>query len=71
MVPGVSDDWKVIIGVSTISLRRYMPRPAGLIDIEARSAPSEVNAPPSAIERAVPSACGRDSCAISPASTPS
>ena len=45
-MPGVSDDWKVIIGVSAISLRRYMPSPAGLIDIEAKSAPSEVKAPP-------------------------
>lgn len=70
-MPGVSDDWKVIIGVSAISLRRYMSSPAGLIDIEAKSAPSEVKAPPSAIERAVPNACGCDICAISPANTPS
>ena len=35
----------------------YMPKPAGLIAIEARSAPSEVNAPPNAALRAVPNSC--------------
>ena len=33
---------------------RYMPRPAGLIDIDERSAPSEVKAPAMAMARAVP-----------------
>lgn len=41
-------------GVSEISLRRYMPSPAGLSDIDDKSAPSEVKAPPIPITRAVP-----------------
>ena len=56
------------IGVSEISLRRYMPRPAGLIDMADMSAPSEVKAPPSAMARAVPKFAGRDSEAKSSAS---
>lgn len=45
---------KDIIGVIEMSLCRYMPRPAGLIDIDERSAPSDVKAPAIAIARAVP-----------------
>jgi hypothetical protein len=44
----------VISGVIEISLRRYMPSPAGLMAIDERSAPSEVKAPAIAIERALP-----------------
>ena len=52
-------------GVSENSLRRYMPNPAGLIDIDERSAPSEVKAPPIPITRAVPNGCDRESAAKS------
>ncbi len=45
---------RVTRGVIERSLWRYMPRPAGLIDIDERSAPSDVKAPAMAIERAVP-----------------
>ena len=45
---------KDIIGVIEMSPWRYMPRPAGLIDIDERSAPSEVKAPAMAMARAVP-----------------
>lgn len=45
------------IGVKVISFVRYMPSPAGFIDIDAMSPPSEVSAPPMAIERAVPKLC--------------
>ena len=46
--------WKPIKGENEKSLERYIPRPAGLIPIDAISAPSEVNAPAIDIERAVP-----------------
>ena len=52
-------------GVSEISLRRYMPSPAGLSDIDDKSAPSEVKAPPIPITRAVPKTCVCESCARS------
>ena len=44
----------LIMGEKLISLWRYIPKPAGLIPIDEASAPSEVNAPAIAIERAVP-----------------
>ena len=52
-------------GVSENSLRRNIPNPAGLIDIDERSAPSEVKAPPIPITRAVPNGCDRESAAKS------
>ena len=58
---------KDIIGVIEMSLWRYIPSPAGLIDIDERSAPSDVNAPAMAMARAVPKlnwVC--DNSAISP-----
>ena len=60
-----NNQFKMTIGVSAISLRRYMPNPAGLIDIDERSAPSEVKAPPIPITRAVPNGCDRESAAKS------
>ena len=46
--------WKLSMGVIEMSLWRYIPRPAGLMPIEAMSPPSEVKAPAIPIERAVP-----------------
>lgn len=66
IVPGVVALAMETIGVNENSLCRYIPRPAGLRDIDTISAPNEVKAPPMAIDHAVPKFCGRDNAANSP-----
>ena len=59
LVPSVEACATVTSGVMVNSLLRYMPSPAGLSDIDVRSAPSDTNAPPIPITRAVPKTCVR------------